>query len=300
MKKIVLGLMILYVSLFSMKDMYNAQGDALGAAVTVIGANGNVVEGNPALLSATSKKHISATSRLSGLAMKNDSVISLLLQSAIPVKKLAGTFGVNAYATFNNIKSENPDGPSGLVYAAWKVSIGYGFTLNPKIQLGFNGSVKGVYVNESFLDENDEMGTLVPKFNVSAGLNLRPIQLLNVGILAGNLISFITSQDYIDDEPGFLRAGAGFHIKIFKIGTAVSYAIYEQRFTYDLAGKVTLPNDVFRAIIGMEITNYKGGFVPKIAVGTTLGTISIDYSFAYPVSGIFQAGDHKISFGLVF
>jgi hypothetical protein len=299
MKKI-LYILILSSVLFAAEDMYNAEGDALGAAVTVIGANGNAVEGNPALLGKSQQRHLNATSRLSGLAMENDSVISLLVQSATPIKRLAGTLGVNAYATFNNIKSDTPDGPSGLAYAVWKVSAAYGFAINSKMQLGFNGSVKGIYVNQSFMDKDDAMGTLAPKFNVSAGLNIRPIRLMNVGILAANLISFITSKDYIDEEPGFLRAGLGFHIKMLKIGTTATYAIYERRFTYDLAGKITLPQDIFRAIIGMEVTNYKGGFVPKIAVGTTLGKISIDYSFAYPVSGIFQAGDHKISFGLVY
>jgi hypothetical protein len=289
--------LILLASLFSSQEMFNAEGDALGSAVTVLGENGNATEGNPALLGKTEKRHINATTSLAGLAMEDDSVISILVQSATPIKRLAGTLGVNAYTTFNTV---NGDDGSGLLYAVWKVSAGYGFALNSKIQMGFNANIKGFYVNESFMDASDEIGTLTPKFNLSAGLNIRPIRLLNVGVLAANLLSFVTAKDFLDDEPGFLRAGLGFHIKTLKIGTTATYAIFERLFSYDLAAKLSLLQNKFRAILGFKISNAKGGFVPKIAFGTTLGKINIDYGFAYPVSGIFAAGNHKISFGLVY
>jgi hypothetical protein len=287
----------LLCKLFSSSDMCNAEGNALGASVTVIGENGNVVEGNPALLGIAEKRHINVTTRLAGLSIENDSVIGLLVQSSTPIKHLAGTFGVNIFANFNTIES---DEANGLAYAVWKAAAAYGFAINAKMQFGFTGSVKGTYVNKNFLENDDEIGTITPSFNLTAGLNIRPVRLLNIGILAANLISYFISKDHIDNAPGFFRAGIGLHIKTITIGTTATYTLHQHKFSYDLAARISLFQNRFRALIGMEIINYKGGFVPKIAFGATLGNIRVDYSFTYPVSGIFVSGDHKISFGIEY
>jgi hypothetical protein len=276
---------------------YNAQGDAFGGVVSVFGENGNAVAGNPALLGKAEKRTLAVTSALAGLAMDNDSVVSFLAQGTIPIKQLAGTLGVNASILLNNITTEKG---SALLFSKWNVLAGYGFSLSSKFQMGVNASVKGTYANDEYLEEGEEGGTIPLKVNITAGMNIRPSRLLSISLLAANILSYITSVEYLDDDPGIIRGAVGLYIQKLKIGAAADYAIYEKKISFDAAVKLSLLQDAFRAIVGCTINNYKGGVVPKIALGTTLGKLTIDYGFAYPVSGVFTAGNHIISLGLIY
>jgi len=287
--------LIVSITLWATQINCSASGSVYGDVASVLGRDASSTAKNPALLPLVESSLINATFAASGLALEGDSIRSFLVQGIIPLSaKIA--LGLSGFSSFNTI--DGARGSSELLYAKWKANAGIGFSVNRHFQLGLSGYFKGQYVNEIYLlKDNFLENTAALKANVTLGVNYELSKVLNISFTAGNMVGYFVDKTMIDEDPGYIRAGVGLHIGKVDFGSTIDFSLFVRKFTYDLAGKIQLLNKKIRVLAGVEINNYKDGFVPRIGLGATLDFFLIDYAFSYPVSGLYSAGIHVVSIG---
>ena len=131
-------------------------------------------------------------------------------------------------------------------------------------------------------------------------MSIKPIKLLSISLLGGNLGELFTSELNPSSDFAFIRGGVGFYTKIFQGGAAVDYFFNEEKVVLNIAAELFLLKRKLRISTGIDMDAMNMEFEPNIGIGLKLWSVSLDYNFAYPTTGVFDYGSHIISVGFEF
>ncbi|MBL8992164.1 MAG: hypothetical protein JNM63_02410 [Spirochaetia bacterium] len=267
----------------------NARGMSLGGAVTTLGADGNAVCGNPALLSVLAFPSVDASSGLGDNGFENEAIFNANAHAVLPF--VWGGLGAGFSGEFNTIASE---GKSGLLFGDYRFRLAAGFRTPIKmLQVGVGLSLRLVSIDATLAE-----GLSVkppPEFNADLGFFSSPVRYLAAGLVFSDLLGIFGNAKTDARRPPSLRLGLGTRNPIFLGELCLEYLPTESSLGLALGLEKWFFSERLRLSLGAKLSGAFADFTPSAGVGMRLGRFTADYAFSYPVGGSVRSGDHRFT-----